>query len=357
MTTGRFFTSQHQGTRRAIPSYTRYLLRQQAQYQLVLRSGMERQLSLRGPPSQAAAAVPARLRRSVRVRALQVQLRHNQFWYTQHSSSVLISLQECVVRRVQARQAAGRAAGGSQTATTGSDTWSSSEDGGSHSEDSDSEASSDSGRGQGGMLVQQQSAGRRQQQVAGASGPHPGAAAAGAAAAGSEGPGPSGVAATPAAAALHALESVDQGPHLRQPYSHFFLSPAQLKLGAKVRIAVPLCTDIKALQSLNGSCPVKVSFMVHPAGWNVNEYVLQHPVQQQQVQQQTARASHSVPASTSTTQVLGPFEGTVKKTTGYPPLYLTGLQSYVADVAGALQLSKSSASPHAVVLQERVRHC
>jgi hypothetical protein len=98
--------------------------------------------------------------------------------------------------------------------------------------------------------------------------------------------------------------------------------------------------------------------MVHPAGWNVNEYVLQHPVQQQQVQQQTAHASHSIPASTSTTQVLGPFEGTVKKTTGcLPQLYLTGLQWDVADVAAALQLFKSSASPHAVVLQERVRHC
>ena len=302
---------------------------------------MERQLSLRSTPLRATAAAPACLRRSVRVGALQVQLRYKQLWCPQQSTSVLISLQECVVRQVEARQAARRAAGGSQTSTTSSDTWSSSSsssDEESESGDSDSEATS-GGRSQRTRRVsmQQQSAGRRQQHAVGASGPDSGpiAAAAAAAAAGPEGP------VTPAVSGQHAAGFSDQGLH--QPYSHFFWGHSLLKRGNRLFIPAPLCTNIQEVHSADGTCAAQLYFKQQPAGWDVSEYILQHPVMQ------AAQPSGPAVGSTSSIQVLGPIEATIKHIAD------RGLVCQGVSIVSIPRSLTSDGGPCALILFERVR--
>jgi hypothetical protein len=117
-----------------------------------------------------------------------------------------------------------------------------------------------------------------------------------------------------------------------------------------LNIARPLCTDIEAVQFADGSCSVQVSFVSHPADWDIQEYVRQHPVMQnwQQVQQWAAHASHS--AAGNTTRALGPFEAVLSRRE-QGQLSLTGISGAQLIV----QALGSKAVPHAVVLQERVR--
>ena len=207
--------------------------------------------------------------------------------------------------------------------------------------------------GKGALPVRrQQRSHRQQQQVPQASGPSSDATPAAAAAA----------AAGPATPAALAPSSAELGPILHQPYSHLVWCHINAQ-NTQTNIASALCTDITQLQSVNGSCSVTVSIVNHPAGWEVKDYILQHPVMQQQEQllqqhqqqqqqpaeQQAAQASGSAVGSTSTTWSLGPCEATLTRTAA-GTLLLKDLSM--------LSIHKSlrcDGSPHALVLQERVR--
>jgi hypothetical protein len=239
-------------------------------------------------------------------------------------------LQTSVLRHAQARSAAARSAG-SQTSTTGSDTWSSSE-GGSDSDDSDSEVSS-GGRGHGTRPVhrQQQRTGRGQQVAPAIETSDAAAAAAGHAA----------LAALPPSAA-------PERHILHPPYSHLVWCHSKIQSNWKLLVASGLCTDIDELQSANGSCSVQVSFVNHSADWDVKDYILQHPVMQQQA---AVQPSASTAGSSSGTQSTGLFHATLTHTTD-GALRLTKLT-----IKSIMKSLKCEGSPHAVVLQERVRCC
>jgi hypothetical protein len=73
-----------------------------------------------------------------------------------------------------------------------------------------------------------------------------------------------------------------------------------------------LWTNIEELQSVNGSCSVQVSFVKHPADWDVKGYILQHPVMQQQ---DAAQPSASAAGSPSATQYTERYAATLTHTT------------------------------------------
>jgi hypothetical protein len=168
-------------------------------------------------------------------------------------------LQACALRQAHTRQ--DDSSTGGQTAT-GSDTQSSRQ-GDSAPSNSGSKASS----GRGLVCRQRQHTGKGLQQLPPASGSVSGAAAA--VAAGPE------TAAAPAA--VNSPPEANQQPILYQPYSHFFSGSSVYKPRRRAYISRVLCTDTEEVQSVHGSCSIQVSFMSHPAGWDVNEYVKQHP--------------------------------------------------------------------------------
>jgi hypothetical protein len=136
-----------------------------------------------------------------------------------------------------------------------------------------------------------------------------------------------------------------------QPYSHFFWGHGQLKPPHRgpniIRVATALCTDIPEVQCAGRRCAVKVFFQTHPADWDVAEYILQHPIMQQEAllrQQQAVQAPGSAAGST---QLLGPFDANfLRRTTGHVDLVEWQPSSPLQFVGD---------SPHAVVLNERVR--
>jgi hypothetical protein len=238
-----------------------------------------------------------------------------------------LPLQTSVLRQAQARRAA--RSSGSQTGTTDSDTWSSSE-GEFDTDDSDSEASS-GGRGrEAKMGRKQQPRTGREQQVP------PASASSEAAAALAE---PAGPAASP-------RSSADQGPILHQPYSHLSWCHGHFHLRCTVGIGAALCTDIEELHS-NG-CSAEVSFVKHPADWDVKGYILQHPVMQHQTAMQP---SASAAGSTNPTQVLGPLEVTLMRRAARH----TRLKDLPKQTI--LRSLQCVGAPHTVVRQERVRCC
>jgi hypothetical protein len=239
-----------------------------------------------------------------------------------------LPLQASVLGQAQARRSPAKPAD-SQTATSGSDTWSSSE-GESDSDDIDSEVSSRvRGRGTRQVRRQQPRAGLEHQQFARASESTAHAAVA---------------AARPARLALPA----QRGPTLHTPYSHLLWCHMSLQVYSTVCIASALCTDIEDLHSANASCSVQVSFLKHPADWDIKGYILQHPVMQQQA---AVQPSDSTVGSTNASQSLEPFEATLKRrTTG--ALWVKGLSAQ-----SIMQSLEWDGAPHNVVLQERVRWC
>jgi hypothetical protein len=156
-----------------------------------------------------------------------------------------------------------------------------------------------------------------------------------AAAAGAAGPGlqveP---AAAPPAAAAGAGQQQQQHV-LHKPHSHLLVGDLQFGV-KKLFVSSQLCTDLAELYS-EGSCPVQVSVVVHPAGWDVSDdckaYILQ--------QQQQADITHS----------FGPFTATMKLN-GWGRVHIFGLTH-----SGQLTPYSQQDNPHAVVLQERVSSC
>jgi hypothetical protein len=105
-------------------------------------------------------------------------------------------------------------------------------------------------------------------------------------------------------------------------------------------IAAALCTDIEELHSGSRSCSVHVSYVQHPADWDIKGYILQHPDMQQQAAQPSAIAG-----SSSTSESVGPFQRTLTNGSGGQMLLtipVQGIKKYMKSVK------------HAVVLQERV---
>jgi hypothetical protein len=126
---------------------------------------------------------------------------------------------------------------------------------------------------------------------------------------------------------------------LHQPYSHL----VWCHNFRTTSIAPALCTDIKELHSGSRSCSVHVSYVQHPADWDIKGYILQHPDMQQEAAQPSASEG-----STSNPQPLGPFQGTLTYGSKAQMLLTLPVQS----VKKSLKSDKL-----AVVLQERVRSC
>jgi hypothetical protein len=146
----------------------------------------------------------------------------------------------------------------------------------------------------------------------------------------------------PATPAALPPSSAKQGPILHQPYSHILWCNIRFLPGGSLYISNALCTDIHKLQIGVCSCSVQVSFVKHPADWDVKGYILQHPVMQQQ-------AAIQAPAG-SNTQSLRPYKVTLKCTA-------KGLWLHEVPVYSIFQSLDCGGAPHAVVLQERVRCC
>lgn len=156
-------------------------------------------------------------------------------------------------------------------------------------------------------------------------------------------------------ATLQTPSCAAQKPYLRPPYSHLIRCDIQLR--NFVAITSSLCTDIKELQSVGGSCPVQVAFVKHTADWDVRGYILQALVVQQQQQmtqqviqqqQQAAQTPILAAASTGTFENLGPFDSALTHN-GTGHLHLGGLP--LADIKLLLGCAEA---PRTLVLQERV---
>jgi hypothetical protein len=98
---------------------------------------------------------------------------------------------------------------------------------------------------------------------------------------------------------------------------------------------------------VTGSCSVQVSFVKHPADWDVEGYIRQHPVMQQH--QQAVQAPPSAAGSTSNTMSLGSFGATLTRAANGNKLTELPILSIIKQKCGG--------APHAVILQERVRCC
>jgi hypothetical protein len=150
----------------------------------------------------------------------------------------------------------------------------------------------------------------------------------------------------PAKPAVHSASSAAKELTVHQPYSHLIWCEAQFQPPKyKVRIAHALCTDIRALQTVGGSVPVRFAFVKHSTDWDTKAYILEHPQQQQAAQALSYTAS-------SSTGVFGPCQAklTHRKdghldVTGLPPSRVI------------MQTLECDADPHVVVLQERVSPC